>query len=973
MHITSKKNIVFVYDETTPSGVRKIADKVVDDIELVTGNRPSIINLSFKNDTEDDLKTDRLLGDFLSLGDLYIYFGIVGESVLLSRLSVDFSLDFSDISGKREVYGFFPSENRLIIAGSDKRGTIYGLFHISELIGVSPLVNWSNVYPQKKKDIYIDDAVFISKEPSVRYRGFFINDEWPAFGNWCMTHFGGFTAKAYEGIFELLLRMKGNYLWPAMWSSCFAEDGPGLESAILADELGVVMGLSHHEPCLRHGEEYTHVRGKDSIYGDAYDFISNKEGITRFWRDGLKRNGHLENVITLGMRGERDSKILGKDATLKDNIDLIRDVLKTQNQLIREEVNDDLTKVPRMIALYKEVEPFYYGTDEVEGLKNEPELDNVILLLCDDNHGYVRSLPTEEMRNHKGGFGMYYHFDYHGEPVSYEWINSTYLPEVWEQMTTAYEHGIRDLWIVNVGDLGLQETPLSYFLNLAYDYETYGINAPNQTKEYLKNWLELQFGSVFDSDDIERLTDAYDKYTRLVHNRRPEHMNMDAYSLDRYEAEKVLFEIKSIETVIKELKKKCPKPNRDSYTELISYNVLAGLNLIKLWIYRAYNHFFASIGALAANDYGKKIKDSLEKDRTLAEKFKCAADGKWAGFEMAEHIGFKNWNSEESARPVIETVVPVNGSKLIAGLTSEAIATSGLDWTKKLLTVNEWRRPFDDINDIYEKESKDSKDANQIFETRIFVAATGDTEVSYDVILNEGDSADSEIIVGENIFIDKSSGTVGPEKTLDYITVRATRKVLEKLSAEDNVHVYITPPEGKIDILLCGFRKDRVEIAAEDYVNKKSKGFVTLKDIGSWDSGVKMFPVTENTIVSKKSPFLEYEFKISEEGMYSVTFQMLPANPFTFGENIFISYSVNDDSLKAVERVKVLPDDYKSGISEEWGDGVLNHIRNVCVQASLKKGINKIRYYADSRENVLEKIIISKYIPETGAVKKIYG
>ena len=254
-----------------------------------------------------------------------------------------------------------------------------------------------------------------------------------------MRHFGGVNAKMYEGVFELLLRLKGNYLWPAMWASCFAEDGPGLESAELADELGVVMGLSHHEPCLRHGEEYSHVRGKDSIYGDAWSFISNKEGITRFWRDGLKRNGHLENVITVGMRGERDSTILGANATLKDNIDLLRDVLKTQEQLIKEEVNEDLTKVPRMLALYKEVEAYYYGDEKTPGLKEGcDELEDVILMLCDDNHGYLRSLPDEKMRRHPGGFGMYYHFDYHGGPISYEWINSTYLPVVYMLTNTIY-------------------------------------------------------------------------------------------------------------------------------------------------------------------------------------------------------------------------------------------------------------------------------------------------------------------------------------------------------------------------------------------------------------------------------------------------------------------------------------------------------------------------------------------------------
>ena len=222
-------------------------------------------------------------------------------------------------------------------------------------------------------------------------------------------HFGGVNAACYAQVFELLLRLKGNYFWPAMWSTNFSLDGPGLQSAELADELGVVMSTSHHEPCMRSGEEYTGVRGPGSPYGDAWDFAANPEGITRFWRDGLRRNGRFENVITLGMRGERDTPLLGRDSDLRENIELLRRILKTQNRLIREEVNPDLARVPRQLVLFTEVEGFLYGTDEVPGLLGDPELDGVTLMLSDNNRGYTRTLPTAAMRAHNGGFGMYYH------------------------------------------------------------------------------------------------------------------------------------------------------------------------------------------------------------------------------------------------------------------------------------------------------------------------------------------------------------------------------------------------------------------------------------------------------------------------------------------------------------------------------------------------------------------------------------
>ncbi|MBO4864246.1 MAG: glycosyl hydrolase 115 family protein [Eubacterium sp.] len=912
MIIDKSTKINFIYDEKTPSGLKKIASKVAGDIRLVTGG-------------EAGLAAEKS-------GGIDVIFGIAGITEFPE------SIDVSGVIGKREVYLFkpVPAENVIYIAGSDKRGTIYGLFHISDLLGVSPLVNWSNVVPVKKSLTLGADDEYLSKEPSVRYRGFFINDEWPCFGNWCMKHFGGFTAEMYEGVFELLLRMKGNYLWPAMWSSCFAEDGPGLKSAELADELGVVIGLSHHEPCLRHGEEYSHVRGKDSIYGDAWDFRSNREGIIRFWRDGLKRNGHLENVITIGMRGERDSKILGEDATLRDNIELLRDVIKTQNQLIKEEVNENIDEVPRMLALYKEVEPYYYGRGEVKGLRGSEDLDDVILLLCDDNHGYVRSLPDEEMRKHKGGFGMYYHFDYHGDPVSYEWINSTHLPEVWEQMTTAYEHGIRSLWIVNVGDLGLQETPLSYFLSLAYDYDKWGITNPNNTEDYLKSWFTQQFGGAFDEAGLERLCSMYVRYSRLVHNRRPEHLNDKVYHPQNYhEAELILKEAEEVASICEELYAKCPAENKDSFEELVSYNVLAGMNLIKLWIMRAYDHYFASIGAVVANDYADEIRKCLAKDDDLRDIFHSAADGKWDGFGLAEHIGFKHWNSEECAYPIIETVTPVRRPEIMVGLMGERAETSGQEWTKKVLKISN-----------YPDADKD------VLKTGFFIALTGDRKVPYRI------TTDSD-----EVKLSDTEGSVSLDKPMEVIEVSIGRKAFDK---ENKAHIYVTYELGRVEIELCPVTDSVYILDADEYSAEQSGSgeWLPVKDIGRRESGMKYLPVIEDK-VPDDSAYLDYKFDVIRGGTYRILFQLLPTNPYTFGQRIRLSYSVNpgeagetNGDKAEVKTVYVTSEEYEPGVTADWGQGVLDHVRMVEVRAELKGGENIVRFYATSRENVLERVIL---------------
>ncbi len=927
MIISKDKLPCFVCDPDCLPGIQRVAAMVMEDLKKVFGAEAGKKCLSPQQlQSEDGLR---------------LVFGVAGKSALIDDMASRGLIDLSGISGKREVFGFFPiSDDTLVIAGSDKRGTIYGLFHLSELLDVSPFVNWSALTPAKKESFVIDDLHrYISKEPSVEYRGFFINDEWPAFGTWCNKHFGGFTAQMYEGVFELLLRLKGNYLWPAMWTSCFAEDGPGLKSAELADELGVVMGLSHHEPCLRHGEEYSHVRGKDSVYGDAWSFISNREGITRFWRDGLKRNGHLENVITVGMRGERDSTILGQNATLADNINLLRDVIRTQEQLIREEVGE-LSKVPRMLALYKEVEAYYFGDENTPGLKEGcPELEDVILMLCDDNHGYLRSLPDEQMRKHPGGFGMYYHFDYHGGPVSYEWINSTHLPEVWQQMTTAYEYGIKRLWIVNVGDLGLQELPLSYFLELAYDFDKWGTACgPDSPGKYMEYRIKKDLGQTLGGERCTELAGLILRAERMIHNRRPEHMGEQIYHPQAdHEVMRLLAEAEEIEKEYLAIEEACPAAYKDALYELAGYSLLAGMNLIKLWMYRVYNHYFAGVGAIVANKYSDMMAAALDKDEELKERLHSAAGGKWDGFGEALHIGFKSWNSEECRNPVMEKVRPVKGAALVAGALGQTGESRGLDWTKRTIVLN-----------CFDKEDEDSA------VTYIYVAGCGEDEVAYKV---ENDNA--------WISADRDSGTVSIDDPLHIIRLTIDKKSADGAEAK----FYITCPGARIEFCVCApeaggsgecFRErggvvimDAAHFTAKEDTDKA--GFTVIPAIGRREDAVGIMPVTAHFDTVLEAPYIDYSFDIAKEGEYTVMFQLLPCNPWTEGRRIKLCYSLNN---AAAAKLNVLPENYFAGETYEWGMGVMNHVHYVSDELVLGAGINTLRIYGTDPENLFERIIL---------------
>lgn len=940
MDFTINKSVLsngafFLRDKEAFSGVHKIADKVSNDVRLVFDIEPT------SADTISQLSPHAVI------------YGTVDRSPVLDELAAQGLIDVDDIRGKNEVFLFqvidAPWEGvdkALVIAGSDKRGTIYGLFHLSEKLGVSPFVDWNNVLP-KRLDYYIleSDYKYVSKEPSVRYRGFFINDEWPAFGTWTNHHFGGFNAKAYDHVFELLLRLKGNYLWPAMWSARFYDDGPGLANAELADEYGVVMGASHHEPCLRQGEEYKYLRGPDSIYGDAWNFITNEEGITRFWADGLKRSGHFENVITVGMRGEADTAIMGEDTTLADNIELLRNVLKTQNRLIKEHVNPNLEQVPRMLALYKEVEPFFYGDEQTPGLIGSEELEDVILMLCDDNFGNLRTLPTEEMRSHSGGYGMYYHFDYHGGPISYEWINSSYLPKVWEQMSTAYDFGVRDIWVVNVGDISTQEFPLAYFLDLAYDFEQWGTDAINKTDEYTRSWIEQQFGSRLDEADLAKIYDILDGYTKIAHNRKPEAMNARVYHPVHYEeTDKLLAEIDRLMAVANELYDKMDDEVMPGFFSLVYYPAMGILNVQKMQLLAGKNHYFAQLNMMEANRLTEQIKACMKRDEELVDEYHTMADGKWYGMGLSEHIGFTRWNEDENRYPVLAQVMPMRKPRMIVSIDGTSHRSEGSSWHVNKLYMNEFRRP-------------------DVTEGSFTIYALSDLEAAYDITCD-----------APWVSLSSYKGVLdGQNKTFEQIKVTIDRS---QQNGESEAQLVVKLPLGACTIYIDVKQPDLaglpektfidtngyIAIEAEHFFAKASGGqaedearFEVIKGYGRTLSGVKAYPTTQYFTAGKDAPHLAYQFVVQEAGAYEVELYMQPSNPVSAENKILYGLQVNDGQI---EIINPIPEGFRAGDDYNWGRGVLDNIRRHSSEVQCDAGLNTLKIYAVSPGFVLEKIVI---------------
>ncbi len=937
--IYHKDNLTPLFvDSDAPKGIKRVAATVCKDIGLVTEQVPEQVNTLSQ-----------------VTGGTIMIVGIYGKSQIMTYLEANGYLDGTTLKTKRECYllkvvenpfSKFPQiEKALIILGSDKRGTIYGMFHVSEMCGVSPLIFWGDAAPEKREEVVLSfEGEIVSKEPSVMFRGFFINDEWPAFGKWCTKHYGDVNARAYEKIFELLLRLKGNYLWPAMWRSSFWEDGPDLESARLADEYGVIMGTSHHEPLGRAGVEWQNQYKK---YGDdnTWSFLSNREAITEFWRDGLKRCKNFENVITIGMRGEDDSLLMSEDTSLEENINVIKSAVHVQNKLIREEFEKPIQEIPRMIAIYKEVENFFYGDETCKGLREFDEIEDAIWLLSDDNYGNIRSLPQSTDRPHRGGYGMYYHFDYHGAPYSYEWFGNTNVVQAWEQLTMAYEYGIRSMWIVNVGDIKGNEYPLSFFMNLAYDYDTWGISNINSVTEFTERWISQQFPGSSDSQhkQIHRIIASYMK---LTSQRLPESLNEKVYQCEFHEIERIQDEIKAVEEEVVFLHNNLSAEMLPAYESMIFYPVMASLNIIKLNLVAGNNAELAKRGVLAANDEAARIGELIALDQHYEKQFHTMLNSKWKHMMDSAHTGFRNWDDNDWTYPQAKTVYPIPKAKITVSFRGNNAYHLGAHWQDKVLLCNEeMLRP--DCNKIYlDIDSRGSVDFQYTIhcvEPWILLSHTEDKSCL------ENRSRTTLVITCDK---DKLKGVQKAVIRLDFKFDNG-----EKTWSEVEVKAAGSYP----------YSYENVFIENEGYICMEARHYKTKVDVGGkgWQvvprlgrttDAIKSFPVTINWEREKERPYVEYSFVAMHEGEYLLRFYAAPRSPMVKGGTVRGAYNINNCNLRWFDAVD--SGYFAEWQNETWSYGVTNHIRLIEEKVTLKKGVNSLRFFAADPNIILEKIVL---------------
>ena len=867
--------------------------------------------------------TPALPRDASSLQGNVVLIGTLGRSRVIDRLVRDHAIDVGSIRGQWEstvtqvIDHPMPGVARaLVIAGSDARGTIYGVYDLSADIGVSPWYWWADVPVPHREALYAKAGRWVVGPPAVKFRGIFLNDEAPSLTGWVDEKYGGYNHHFYTRVFDLLLRLRGNFLWPAMWSSAFAADDP--LNAKLADRYGIVMSTSHEEPMMCAEKEW------QSSYG-PWNYLTNGKRIDAFWRHCMQRDARYQEVVTLGMRGHNDTPM-----STGDNIALLERIVADQRRILRQTVNTNLAAVPQVWALYKEVQTYYE-----QGMRVP---DDVTLLWSDDNWGDLRRLPTPAERKRSGGAGIYYHFDYVGGPRSYKWLNTNDIPKIWEQMNLAFRYGATRIWVVNVGDLKPMELPISFFLDMAWSPARYD---PDDLRQYTEQWAAQQFGPRY-AAPIARLLTAYTKYNG---RRKPELLAPDTFNLvDFDEAQRVYAEWQSLVDEAEKVGRELPAAYQDAYFELVLYPVKASAVVNQLYITAGQNALYASQGRVSANDMAERARKLFAEDGALTYQYNhVLAHGKWDHMMDQTHIGYTWWNEPPlNAMPPVTTVQPRTGGHM-------AVVPEG--WTfaadRAFLPVRLQLPAFDDFNR----------------QTRSIV------------IFNRGDQPFEWTAAADRPWIRLSpgSGTVREEQSLQVSIAwprlaagRNDGSIVIRQKGGESVTVYVTAlePQTPTRRTLEGF------VEANHYVSMNAAHFtgatttvgarwIEIPDYGETLSAMTVSPVTAQSATPPvPAPTLQYRMYLFDTGKVSVQAVLAPTLGFVPGRGLRYALSFDDQPPVIVD---ALADDSQ----QAWATAVSDGVRKVTTTLQVATpGYHTLKFRMVDPGVVLEKLVVGFANPD---------
>jgi hypothetical protein len=895
-------------DSSDYAGVVRAAGDLVADVARVTGVTPAMAH------------------DDKGLGANAVLAGTIGKSALIDRLIREGKIDAGQMSGKWEAFLIqvvarpLPGvASALVIAGSDKRGTIYGIYDLSEEIGVSPWYFWADVPAVHKDALFVKAGKYGEGEPAVKYRGIFLNDEAPALSGWVKEKYGNFNHRFYEKVFELILRLKGNYLWPAMWGNAFNEDDP--LNPKVADEWGIVMGTSHHEPMLRAQQEWKrHGKG-------PWDYAKNPEVLRQFWEEGVKRNKSYESITTIGMRGDGDMPMAGSE--MGANIALLEKIVADQRKILVEQVNPNVAAVPQMWALYKEVQGYYDNGMRVP--------DDVTLLWCDDNWGNIRRLPTPEERRRSGGAGVYYHFDYVGGPRNYKWIDTNPIPKVWEQMNLALEYGADRVWIVNVGDLKPMEFPIEFFLNFARHPKRW---PKEKIGEFTRLWAEREFGGAHAAE----IADIVSKTLKYNGRRKPELLEPATYSvIDYQEADRVVAEYKSIVAAAEKISAGLPENARDAFFELVMHPAKANAIVTEMYVTAAKNRLYVSQDRASANDMFAQPYALFQADGDLTAYYNhTLANGKWNHMMDQTHIGYTYWQEPPSnTRPEVMELelsshaslgIAIEGSEAAWPVERKEAVLPGFD------AFNQPKRYIDVFNrgtDAFEFTATAS--APWI----VLSASKGTVEKEQRLWVS---------VDWNKAPVGTSTGSVTISGAGDTVTVK----------------LHAANPQTPAKNALHGFVEadGYVSIEAEHFTRKVDAGTVhwdKIDDYGRTLSAMTVFPVTAASVTPPQSPRLEYEMYLVDPGKVEVEAILSPTLNFVPGRGLRYAISFDDQPPLVVDALE------RNSLSD-WETTVKDSVRKVRSSHMLSgSGYHTLKFWMVDPALVLEKLVVN-----LGGVKPSY-
>jgi hypothetical protein len=831
------------------------ADCLAGDVEKVSGVKPQV-------------------SEAAPAGAHVILIGTIGKSPVIDSLIAAGKVNATSIQGKWESFLIQTVDNpiagvekALVIAGSDRRGAAFGAFDISEGMGVSPWVWWADVVPAAKSELWVSPARYEQGPPAVKYRGIFLNDEDWALQPWAAKTYepevGDVGPKTYAKICELLLRLRANYLWPAMHPSTRAFNHYP-QNKLVADDYAIVMGASHAEPMLRNNVD----EWDESVRG-AYNYVTNRANVLQYWDERAQANGAFENIYTIGMRGIHDSPMEG-GGTTAEKVARLESIFADQRQILANRVNPDPAKVPQVFVPYKEVLDLYKA-----GLRVP---DDVTIMWPDDNHGYIRQLPTPAERARGGGSGIYYHISYWGTPNDYLWLCTTPPALIWSEMSKAYDYGARQIWVLNVGDIKPGELCTQFFIELARDPEKF---RNFDQLAYLKDWAGKTFGAQF-ADSIGTILD---RYYRLNHPIKPEHLNITSSGFSHVkngdEAERRLQDFAALAQDADALQSQIPAQLRSAYFELVLYPV-RGTNLMNRKV----------LLAERSRLFAQQKRKSTATIRTAAVQAYNQIATETTYYNTSIEGGKWNWMMHWHPRDQSVFTMPATGN-----YTPPADGPLGIAIEGSARTLD----PGDSVALPPFSPYADGERFIDVFGTGNATKSwTATASVPWIKLSKTSGTttSDSRVLVG----IDWAKAPRG-------FSVSSPVVISDGASADREINVTIYNPPGLQTGSVSGAveRNGTIEIEAENYnriTDRGGVGWKWVKGLGASRDAVSPYPAQfepfEAASLKTTAPLLEYDFYTFDKGALSIQTASLPTYPIDAAHQIRFAIAVNDETPQIV-------------------------------------------------------------------------